>query len=46
MQFTTGGLRKLFGRSEGLIRTLRNQGMTFTDHFPPLSQALMHHAVL
>ena len=75
MQFTTGGLRKLFGREilstpgsgkasepppegaksflgrpderlEGLIRTLRNQGMNFTDHFSPLSQALMHHAVL
>ncbi|MDP2432567.1 MAG: UbiH/UbiF family hydroxylase [Pseudomonadota bacterium] len=46
MQFTTGGLRKLFGREESLIRTLRNQGMNFTDHFPPLSQALMHHAVL
>lgn len=46
MQFTTGGLRKLFARKESLIRTLRNQGMTFTDHFSPLSQALMHHAVL
>lgn len=46
MQFVTGGLRKLFGRSEGLIRVLRNQGMTFTDHFSPLSQAIMHHAVL
>jgi len=46
MQFVTGGLRKLFGRPESLIRVLRNQGMTFTDHFPPLSQALMHHAVL
>lgn len=46
MQFVTGGLRKLFGHQESLIRTLRNQGMTFTDHFPPLSQALMHHAVL
>jgi ubiquinone biosynthesis UbiH/UbiF/VisC/COQ6 family hydroxylase len=46
MQFVTGGLRKLFGRQESLIRTLRNQGMQFTDHFPPLSQALMHHAVL
>jgi len=33
-------------RLESLIRTLRNQGMNFTDHFPPLSQALMHHAVL
>ena len=46
MQFTTGGLRKLFGRKEGLIQALRNQGMSFTDHFSPLSQALMHHAVL
>lgn len=46
MQTVTGGLRKLFGRQEGLIRALRNQGMNFTDHFPPLSQALMHHAVL
>jgi len=46
MQSVTGGLRKLFGRQEILIRTLRNQGMNFTDHFPPLSQALMHHAVL
>lgn len=46
MQSVTGGLRKLFGRQETLIQTLRNQGMNFTDHFPPLSQALMHHAVL
>lgn len=46
MQTVTGGLRKLFGRQESLISTLRNQGMNFTDHFPPLSQALMHHAVL
>ena len=46
MQFVTGGLRKLFGRPDGLTRALRNQGMNFTDHFPPLSQALMHHAVL
>lgn len=46
MQFTTGGLRKLFGHPESLIRTLRNQGMNFTDHFSPLTQALMHHAVL
>jgi 2-octaprenylphenol hydroxylase len=46
MQFVTGGLRKLFGRQDSLTRALRNQGMNFTDHFPPLSQALMHHAVL
>jgi ubiquinone biosynthesis UbiH/UbiF/VisC/COQ6 family hydroxylase len=46
MQFTTGSLKKLFSRPESLTRVLRNQGMTFTDHFPPLSQALMHHAVL
>jgi hypothetical protein len=37
---------KLFGRPEGLIQVLRNQGMNLTDHFSPLTQALMHHAVL
>ncbi len=46
MQFVSGGMRKLFGRQESLIRALRNRGMTFTDHFSPLRQALMHHAVL
>ena len=46
MQLVSGSLRKLFGRQESLISVLRNQGMNFADHFPPLSQALMHHAVL
>ena len=46
MQLVSGSLRKLFGRQESLIRTLRNHGMNFADHFPPLSQALMHHAAL
>jgi ubiquinone biosynthesis UbiH/UbiF/VisC/COQ6 family hydroxylase len=46
MQLVSGGMKKLFSRQQGLIKLMRNQGMNFTDHFPPLSQALMHHAVL
>ncbi len=46
MQFVSGGMKKFFGQRTSLIRALRNQGMSFADHFPPLSQALMHHAVL
>ena len=37
MQLVSGSLRKLFGRQESLISVLRNQGMNFADHFPPLS---------
>ena len=45
-QFVSGGMKKLFARPESLIRTLRNQGMDLTLHFPPLNQLLMHQAVL
>lgn len=46
MQFTTGGLKKLFARTDGLTRTLRNTGMSLTHHIPPLNQALTRHAIL
>ncbi len=46
MQFTTGGLKKLFARDDGLTRTLRNLGMSLADRFDPVNQALTRHAVL
>ena len=46
MQFTTGGLKKLFARPEGLTRTLRNTGMSLTNLIDPLNQALTRHAIL
>lgn len=46
MQFTTGGLKKLFARQDGLTQTLRNTGMNLTNLFDPLNQALTHHAIL
>lgn len=46
MQFTTGGLKKLFARQDGLIQTLRNTGMSMTNQIDPLNQALTRHAIL
>lgn len=46
MQFTTGGLKKLFARDDGLTRGLRNLGMNLAGQFDPVNQALTRHAVL
>lgn len=46
MQFTTGSLKKLFARQDGLIQTLRNTGMSLTNLIDPLNQALTRHAIL
>jgi 2-polyprenylphenol 6-hydroxylase len=46
MQFTTGGLKKLFARPDGLTRALRNTGMNITQRFAPLNQSLTRHAIL
>lgn len=46
MQFTTGGLKKLFSRDDGLTRALRNGGMSLAGAFDPVNQALTRHAIL
>lgn len=46
MQFTTGGLKKLFARPDSLSRVLRNWGMVQVDACDPLNQALTRHAIL
>jgi ubiquinone biosynthesis UbiH/UbiF/VisC/COQ6 family hydroxylase len=46
MQFTTGGLKKLFARDDSLSRTLRNLGMGLANQIHPINQALTRHAVL
>ena len=46
MQFTTGGLKKLFAREDGLTRVLRNGGMSLAGSFDPVNQALTRHAIL
>ncbi len=46
MQFTTGGLKKLFARPDGLTQVLRNWGMTLADRIDPVNQALTRHAIL
>ncbi len=46
MQFTTGGLKKLFARPDSLSRVLRNWGMRQVDACDPLNQALTRHAIL
>jgi 2-polyprenyl-6-methoxyphenol hydroxylase-like FAD-dependent oxidoreductase len=46
MQFTTGGLKKLFARDDGLSQALRNWGMSFANQIQPINQALTRHAVL
>lgn len=46
MQFTTGGLKKLFTRPDGLTQALRNWGMTLAGQIDPVNQALTRHAIL
>lgn len=46
MQFTTGTLKKLFAHQGGLTQALRNGGMSLTNLFDPLNQALTRHATL
>lgn len=46
MQFTTGGLKKLFARDDSLTRALRNGGMSLANQIHPINQALTRHAVL
>jgi ubiquinone biosynthesis UbiH/UbiF/VisC/COQ6 family hydroxylase len=46
MQFTTGGLKKLFARKDSLTRALRNGGMNLAGTFDPVNQALTRHAIL
>lgn len=46
MQFTTGGLKKLFAREDSLTRALRNGGMHLAGMFDPVNQALTRHAIL
>lgn len=45
VQFVTGGLKKLFGSKNGLVRWLRNTGLSMTDSQNWLKQALMRHAI-
>jgi ubiquinone biosynthesis UbiH/UbiF/VisC/COQ6 family hydroxylase len=45
MQFTTGGLKKLFTQADPALRYLRNAGLGLTDGQDWLKQALMRHAV-
>ena len=46
MQFTTGGLKKLFARDDSLTRRIRNWGMDLAGGFEPVNQALTRHAIL
>jgi len=46
MQFTTGGLKKLFARQDGLTQFMRNAGMSLAGGFDPINQALTRHAIL
>lgn len=45
MQFTTGGLKKLFNNADPAVRGLRNAGLGLTNGQDWLKQALMRHAV-
>ncbi|TCS72625.1 2-octaprenyl-3-methyl-6-methoxy-1,4-benzoquinol hydroxylase [Sulfuritortus calidifontis] len=45
VQLVTGGLKKLFGSEDGLVRWLRNTGLSMTDSQNWLKQALMRHAI-
>jgi 2-polyprenyl-6-methoxyphenol hydroxylase-like FAD-dependent oxidoreductase len=45
MQFTTGGLKKLFNNTSPALAWLRNTGLALTDSQDWLKQALMRHAV-
>jgi 2-octaprenylphenol hydroxylase len=46
MQFTTGGLKKLFAQRDGLTQFMRNAGMSLAGGFAPINQALTRHAIL
>jgi len=45
MQFTTGGLKKLFAARNAGVAGLRNTGLSMLDGLDPLKQALIRHAV-
>lgn len=45
MQSTTYGLKNLFCNDDPVLRTLRNAGLNFTNHFTPLKKRLMQHAL-
>lgn len=45
MQFTTGGLKKLFNNDVAALAWLRNRGLDLTDAQNWLKQALIRHAV-
>jgi len=45
MQFTTGGLKKLFNHTSPALAWLRNTGLDLTDRQDWLKQALMRHAM-
>lgn len=45
MQFTTGGLKRLFNNEDPLFAWLRNAGLSLTNGQDWLKQALMRHAV-
>jgi len=45
MQFTTGGLKRLFTNADPVVRALRNTGLGLTNGQDWLKQALMRHAV-
>jgi 2-polyprenyl-6-methoxyphenol hydroxylase-like FAD-dependent oxidoreductase len=46
MQFTSGSLKKLFARDDGLTRRLRNLGLGLTGQLDPINQMLARHATL
>jgi ubiquinone biosynthesis UbiH/UbiF/VisC/COQ6 family hydroxylase len=45
MQFTTGGLKRLFNNDDPLLAWLRNAGLDLTDRQDWLKQALLRHAL-
>lgn len=45
MQLVTDGLQKLFNNPDPLLRTLRNTGLSLTNHLGGLKNRLMRHAI-
>ncbi|MDP2963501.1 MAG: FAD-dependent monooxygenase, partial [Sulfurimicrobium sp.] len=45
MQLLTDGLQKLFNNPDPLLRTLRNTGLSLTNHLGGLKNRLMRHAI-
>ena len=45
MQLVTDGLHKLFNNANPLLRTLRNTGLSLTNHLGGLKNRLMRHAI-